>query len=331
VNRLRIGFLIPSYHPGGASQMPVVMRTLVEMGVIVDIVRPIRHVLDLRRLPVEHDLYVLKKKNGLALSLAGALHARGAAIVNSYPTTVTLNDKIVTFRILQAAGVPTPASYAASKADQLAPLLDDGPIVVKPNAGSSGQGVRVVRTPAELAAACASADPIFAQRYHPPQGRDRKMYVIGERVFGVKKVFPARTEAEKHGEPFIPGPELRDLTLRTARALGIDLGGVDIIESEGQPYVVDASTMPGFKGVPDASRLLADYFRAAAERAARGGRAAALPADDDPERLRRLVAQGSVMDLVLHALSRIPATPEQLERVRRLLEEVAGAEPRTVP
>jgi hypothetical protein len=37
------------------------------------------------------------------------------------------------------------------------------------------------------------------------------------------------------------------------------------------------------------------------------------------------------MDLVLHALSRIPATPEQLERVRRLLEEVAGAEPRTVP
>src|ERR1041385_3624801 len=148
--------------------MPVVMRTLVEMGVIVDIVRPIRHVLDLRRLPVEHDLYVLKKKNGLALSLAGALHARGAAIVNSYPTTVTLNDKIVTFRILQAAGVPTPASYAASKADQLAPLLDDGPIVVKPNAGSSGQGVRVVRTPAELPAARAAARPPFPPRPPPP-------------------------------------------------------------------------------------------------------------------------------------------------------------------
>src|SRR3989442_7935504 len=48
--------------------------------------------------------YVLKKINGLAFSLAGALHARGATIVNPYPVSVALRDKIVTSRILQAAG-----------------------------------------------------------------------------------------------------------------------------------------------------------------------------------------------------------------------------------
>lgn len=34
-------------------------------------------------------------------------------------------------------------------------------------------------------------EPVFAQRYHPPQGRDRKIHAIGGRLFGVKKVFPS--------------------------------------------------------------------------------------------------------------------------------------------
>ena len=65
-------------------------------------------------------------------------------------------------------------------------------------------------------------------------------------------------------------PELREITLQCGHAFGIDLYGVDIIESEGTPYVVDMCSIPGFKGVPDAPRLLAQYFYAAAERAARG-------------------------------------------------------------
>ncbi|PYQ18236.1 MAG: hypothetical protein DMF79_15550 [Acidobacteria bacterium] len=113
-------------------------------------------------------------------------------------------------------------------------------------------------------------DPVFAQRYHPPEGRDRKMYSIGGRIFGVKKVFPRRAEDEKHGEPFTPSPELCEIVRRCGQAFGIDLYGVDIVESDGTPYVVDMGSIPGFKGVPDAPRRLARYFHAAAERAARG-------------------------------------------------------------
>src|SRR5205807_6393334 len=183
---------------------------------------------------------------------------------------MTLRDKIVTSRILQLAGVPTPASYVASQAAQLAPLLDEGPIIVKPYQGSEGVGVRVVRGVADLAAVPVGREPIFAQRYHPPQGRDRKIYAIGGRLFGVKKVFPRRTEAEKQGEPFALTPELRDIALRCGRAFGIDLYGVDIVESEGKPYVVDMCSMPGFRGVPDAPGVLAEYFYRAAQRATQG-------------------------------------------------------------
>src|SRR2546429_5982957 len=68
---------------------------------------------------------------------------------------------------------------------------------------------------AELADVNCGREPVFAQRYHPNDGRDRKIYGIGGRLFGVKKIFPRRTEEEKHGEPFTLTPELCELAARS--------------------------------------------------------------------------------------------------------------------
>ena len=269
--RRRIGFLLPRYSQRSTSCWPLVVQAVADLGAEIEIIHPLARPLELSTLQVRHDLYVLRKLSGLALSLAGALHELGATILNSYPATAAVHDKIVAAGILQTAGLPTPATYCASSPDDLAPLLDAGPLVIKPYDGAGGHHVHIVRDPTELASVPRqSREPVFAQRYHPPQGPDRKIYAIGRRLFGVQKVFPRRTEAEKHGEPFMPTPELHDIALRCGRAFGIDLYGVDIIESEGKPYVVDVSSLPGFKGVPDAPRLLAQHICAAAERAARG-------------------------------------------------------------
>jgi len=269
MKRLRIGFLLPHYSPKSASVMPAVVEALAESGAIVEVIHPVEGILDLSKVRVEHDLYVLRHTSGLSLSLAGALHELGAVIVNPYPVSAALKDKIVASRTLEAAGVPTPAAYVASQPQQLLALLDLGPLVVKPYQGAGGHQVRIIRTPAELAEVNCGREPVFAQRYHANDGRDRKIYAIGGRLFGVKKVFPRRTEEEKYGEPFTLSPELREIAVRCGRAFGIDLFGVDIIESEGVPYVVDMCSIPGFKGVPDAPRLLAQYFYAVAEQAAR--------------------------------------------------------------
>ncbi|PYQ06450.1 MAG: hypothetical protein DMF83_12310 [Acidobacteria bacterium] len=270
MRKLRIAFLARSFSPQTRSYIPLVIRALEELGAVVDIINPAEGVTDLSNVRVEHDLYVLKQQSDLPFSLAGALHAQGAAIVNPYPVSLALRDKIVMSRILQAAGVPTPATYVTSHPDELAPLLEAGPLIVKPYQGTGGHGIRIIRSAAELADVPASKDPVLAQRYHPPQGPDRKMCSIGGRIFGVKKVFPRRTEAEKQGEPFSPTPELCEIARRCGQAFGIDLYGVDIIESDGTPYVVDMNSIPGFKSVPDAPLRLAKYFHAAAERAARG-------------------------------------------------------------
>jgi len=264
-----------------------VMRSLADRGAVTELIHLQDQVVDLSTVRVEHDLYVLKSTNGLGLSIAGALHAQGAAIVNPYPVSLALRDKVVTSRILQSAGVPTPATYAAQHPEQLRPLLEAGPIVVKPYQGGSGAGIRIVHRADELADVSPVDRIVFAQRFHPPETPDLKIYAIGGKIFGVKKVFPRRTEAEKHGEPFTPTPELREIVRRCGRAFGIDLYGVDIIESEGRPYVVDMSSIPGFKGVPDAPSHLAAYLYAAAQRAARAQPivVSAAPMEASPERV----------------------------------------------
>jgi ribosomal protein S6--L-glutamate ligase len=257
--------------------MPDVVRRLRERGARVETIYPEEMLTDLASLDVRHDLYVLKSKTDTTLSVAGALHAAGATILNPYPVSTACRDKIVLSRALRAAGVPQPDTWVATDPMQLESLLDAGPIVVKPYRGSQGRGVRVVRTPDELPNLADGDRPFFVQRYHRPRGRDRKLYRIGEQVFGVKRVWPLRTYEDRLGEPFEVSPELREIALRCGAAFGIDLYGLDVVEADDGPYVVDFSSFPGFKGVLDAARLLADYIWEAAARAAAGAGGMAAP------------------------------------------------------
>lgn len=268
---MRIGIITMRHPPTRQhSIVPDVMALLAGWGVSVDLIFPEERVSALERLRPEHDLYVLKSGSDLALSLAGALDAVGAAILNPYPIATRVRDKVIATRILQAAGVPCPDTFLTAHAEMLAPLLDEGPLVVKPHRGSQGRGVHVIWDADELEGVRVDEGPIFAQRYHEPDGLDRKLYVVNGKIFGVQRVFPARTYDEKLGRPFTVTPELSDIALRCGRAFGLGLYGLDIILSGGAPLVVDFSIFPGFKGVPDAALRLADYIYAAAQRVLAG-------------------------------------------------------------
>jgi ribosomal protein S6--L-glutamate ligase len=263
---MKIGILMMEHNKTRQqSVMPDVVQILTDWGVAVDLIYPEQELIEIANIRVEHDLYVLKASTNLAMSVAGALHGIGAAVLNPYPVAVILRDKIVTERILRTAGVPTPDTFVTDRAEHLAPLLATGPLIIKPYRGSRGRGVRVVWDADELDELSSIDGPLFAQRYQKPEGLDRKIYCIGEQVFGVERVWPALSYEDKLGRPFTITPELRDIALRCRRTFGVDLLGLDVIISDGRPYVVDVNSFPGFKGVPDAALRLADYIFAAAE------------------------------------------------------------------
>lgn len=231
-------------------------------GVVVETVYPEERVVELGAVQVEHDLYLLKTGTDAGLAYAGLLHEGGARMINPFPVSVRIRDKILASQTLAEAKVPAPRSFLASSPRHLAPLLADGSLVVKPIRGSRGRGVEIVRNTQDIER-LESDGLLFAQSYHEPDGRDRKIYVIGDRVFGVMRKWPAKTHEEKLGEPFAVKGEALEITDRCAEAFGTRLMGIDIVYSDGQALVVDVNAFPGFKGAPDAAAALADYIDAA--------------------------------------------------------------------
>jgi glutathione synthase/RimK-type ligase-like ATP-grasp enzyme len=54
--------------------------------------------------------------------------------------------------------------------------------------------------------------------------------------------------------------EVRRIALCCGRVFGLGLFGVDIIEGPDGPVIVDVNSFPGYKGVPNAAPLIADYI-----------------------------------------------------------------------
>ncbi|MFL5264210.1 MAG: RimK family alpha-L-glutamate ligase [Anaeromyxobacteraceae bacterium] len=266
---MRIGIIAMRNEPGSRTLvMPSVVELLRQWGAHVDVIYPDEQSVRLRALQVEHDLYVLKSETDLALSMAGALDAAGAQILNPYAPATMMRDKLVAVRVLQSAGVPVPETHVTSTPRLLADLLEGGPLAVRSCRASRGNAVQVVWDAEDLDGL--GDGPLLAQRYDRSDALDRKLYCIGGQLFGVLRRWPARTYEEKLGEAFTITPELHDLAMRCGAAFGVDLFGIDLITCDGRPSVVDVKSFPSFKGVPDAALRLADYVYSAASRVLAG-------------------------------------------------------------
>jgi ribosomal protein S6--L-glutamate ligase len=209
------------------------------------------------------DMYVLVSPTEAALSLAGALERAGGVLLPSYAVAAGCRDKIVQTTVLADAGLPVPASWLTVHPAVLAGELTWGPLLVKDPRGSRGRGLHLVRRRDELRQ-LSRGTPWLVMRYHHADGPDLKLYRIGDAVSGVARVFPAHSMADKVGRPLDVTAELRDLALRCSDAFGTTVCGVDVIRSDGRLWVVDMSSFPGFKGVPDAAQRLARLILASA-------------------------------------------------------------------
>jgi ribosomal protein S6--L-glutamate ligase len=208
---------------------------------------------------VEHDLYLLKSHTELALSVAGVLDTLGARLLNPYASCITTQDKIVASRRLRAAGVPAPRCWVTGDLTLLAPIADETPLIVKPYRGHRGAGISIVRNAAALVAVELPPTPVLIQEYVEGSGEDVKVYVAGEDVFAVRKEF-SPTSFTRPGRFCAVSPEIREIALACGRALGLGLYGLDVLETDGGPVVVDVNYFPGYKGIPDVAPVIADYI-----------------------------------------------------------------------
>ncbi|MFD4942598.1 RimK family alpha-L-glutamate ligase [Streptomyces sp. NPDC058409] len=212
------------------------------------------------------DVYLLKAHTPRALELARFLEAHGARVVNSAAATELCQDRSRIATVADGAGLPMPRTRtldALSEALHGAERPESGyPLMVKSRHSRRADLVARVDGPAELRdlAAKWSDEPVVLQEFVANSGWDHKLWVIAGEVFaGVR---PAPVGAPPDGAQ--PAPLVHDLprawtqlALHTGEVFGLDVYGVDLLDREGAPVVVDINAFPGIRGPKGAPAALA--------------------------------------------------------------------------
>lgn len=302
---MRFCFILEEQYRG--ESMPrVVADQLLQWGHNVDILEPHAMVMSLSDLGAHgYDAYILKTvSDGPGLHILEAVEAAGIPTINRSCSIRLVRNKAVAAAYARAHGFPMPATYFVTHLGLLQQIPTDMyPLIVKPNNGSSARDIHLLRSPKELASIEAEISRIqgrffLAQRYAENPGYDIKMYVIGEQVYAVAKKSPL------HGaitETLLPvTPELSNMALSVGRLFGLDIYGLDLVETPQGLALLDINDFPSFGMVPQSTVLIAKYIlHLAARHKAQRQRATALEA----QRQRVLLEEiGSISTKKLPAL-----------------------------
>src|SRR5919206_2916505 len=256
------------------ESMPLaVAHQLRQWGHDVDLLEPHATVTPLFDLVAQrYDAYVLKTaSDGPGLSLLEAAEAAGLPTINNARSIRLVRNKAVAIAVARAHGLPIPPTYFVAH-PRLLTLIppEDYPLVIKPSKGSACRDVYRVHHPADLATLALPDGAhafLLAQRYVQNTGFDIKLYVMGTQVYAVRKKSPLHPDMNG-SEGLIPvTPELRQLALNVGKLFGLDIYGVDVVETPKGWVGLDINDFPGFKGVPGAVALIATFLLHVARRA----------------------------------------------------------------
>lgn len=263
---MRLCFIIEEQYKHDSMPL-VVARQLIKQGHTVHLLEPSKTVTPLFDLATEAcDAYVLKTvADGPGLSILQAAEAVGIPTINNTRAIRLARDKTISIALAHAHGLPVPRSYFVAHPRLLNKIpRSDYPLIVKPTNGSSGRGIYRVNRPDELAAFLQTRGPrscfFLAQQYVDNPGYDIKLYVIGQQVYAVARRSPLHAEVEIGRRAIQVQPEWRRLARSVGKLFGLDIYGLDLLETDNGPVIVDINDFPGFGGVPGAPRRVADYI-----------------------------------------------------------------------
>ena len=202
------------------------------------------------------DVVVARTRDRFALALLRAAERRGVTVLTTWESVAAVRNKARAAQTLAAAGIPTPRTLLAATLTALKAVPRERfPLLLKPHLGDNAQGILLVRTPDELDDLVWTDGMVLAQEYVDAGAVDLKLYVAGERVWAVRRPSPlgmVSTDGAGSCEPVEPSRELVDLARACARAFGLTLLGVDVLETPDGPLVVDVNDFPNYTGVDEA-------------------------------------------------------------------------------
>jgi RimK family alpha-L-glutamate ligase len=193
------------------------------------------------------------------------LERQGFYMVNPPTAIEHCVDKYDILAILEDEGIPVPRTLATESINEALKAFSElgGDVVVKPIFGSRGQGAtRVVD--ADIADTVFKAitfhhGVIYMQEFVPHGHSDIRAFVVDNRVIATMRRV-AESWKTNYSRGAKPAPtkiskDYEDLAIKSAKAVGCKIAGVDILEGPEGPRIVDVNSQPGWKGLQAVTKV----------------------------------------------------------------------------
>ena len=190
----------------------------------------------------------------------------GSWCPNPSDAILRARDKLRAHQLLAAQGIGLPTTVFGDNpddTDDLLSLLGPPPHVVKLSEGTQGAGVMLTEKTSASRAVVEALRGLYAnflvqEFVAEAEGADLRCFVVGDRVVAAMRRQAAegefRSNLHRGGQasPAEASEEEQAVAIRSARALGLGVAGVDLIRSTRGPLVLEVNSTPGLEGVEGA-------------------------------------------------------------------------------
>lgn len=267
------------------------------LGHEVDIVDPLKCVLLLntgspsmlvrgRALPRPDVVIPRIGTTGTAYSIAVVRHfdLMRVPLVNGHGPIARAKNKLGCLQLLASRGIRIPETLISRyprNLDKLMRLVSGPPLIMKLLRGTQGTGVIFAESRASVESMLETiwslGEDIMLQRFvAESKGRDVRALVIDGRAraamrrIGREGEFRSNIHRGGVGQAVALPKDYERAAVAAVRAVGLDLAGVDLLESAEGPMVIEVNSSPGFQGLEAATgKNIAGMIVRAAIRTAR--------------------------------------------------------------
>jgi len=187
----------------------------------------------------------------------------GIYSVNESIAITRSRDKLRAHQLLARKGVGMPITGYAHSADATDDLIDfvgGAPLLVKIMQSTHGSGVVLAETNKAAESLInafrgLNADFLVQEYIKESGGSDIRCFVVGDKVIATMqrtaKEGEYRSNLHRGGsaQSVKLKPDERQLAVRAASVMGLDVAGVDIIRSAHGPLVLEVNSSPGLEGI----------------------------------------------------------------------------------
>jgi ribosomal protein S6--L-glutamate ligase len=197
------------------------------------------------------------------------LAAAGVPVLNHPRAIEVAVDKYLALARLELAGIPVPRTWVGQSVEHALEAFEqlNRDIVLKPIFGAEGRGMIRITDPSVAARAFRAIERtghvLYLQEFIPHDGSDRRILLLGDRMLGAihrasSSAAEWRTNIALGGKatPYRPEKHIIDLALRSARAIGADFAGIDLVLDPDRGWLVlEVNAVPGWKALSRVNKV----------------------------------------------------------------------------